>query len=1293
MRAVIDALLPKGQAWVPKQGEGLDKLLDGIGDNADVIYDLLDQLGVLRDPRLTEQLDDLEKEFGLLKDDRLTEAQRRTQLAAVKYAQAGTGSDSDLQEILQAAGFNLEVHQNSPAIDPRQFIPKHYTTMCNDTNAYCGEPSAVCGVWGGRLLVNPRDYSSQIPQVIMQCGADFGYCGEAHAVCGYFLTMNRTLVTYTIPSNPTRWPFVFFVAGSFSGWTELLDPNMEEVGFLHWLPNINTELQKDGIIRHAGRQSLKVKSNENFQQQEAEPILTDPSLDISLRMVAQSGTNVPMLVRNELLVDGSMELSGVASWTVGNSATLTKQGSAYSGDQCLRVAYNGTANPYAYQTVLTSGYWYRVKGYTRSDGTALPRVRNAGTTLWTGTVDTEWQEFDFVFESGGTTTVRLEANTATSNYCEFDHISVQEIAHNGSNAYFVDLDMEYVGLLDDGLAEDVGIAAWTLVGAPTVTKEDDIDGRYEGYRYIKIVSTAATTSVIYQSVIAQNKTYRVRGVAKSDATAVPIVETDLGAGVVTIWTGTNSHTNWQEIDFTFVKTGASTAIRFGFIAGGIGETVCFDSLKVEEIDTAGIPVQSGTYYWGASSATLSKEIADPVDGRQCLRVTRSGGSPFYGSQDKMNGASEYYRFTGYARSDGVAVPSVEIGNHVNQWTGVNTHTNWQYFDFVGSPGGAGNGYIWLTGTGASGYVEFDKIEISPILSDSTFTAANEIAVPTPYGMGLYFNGSNAWVDCTSGYGDHTDNFTLTAWIKTDGSGTDAIMDRTNSSNDQYSLQINSADKLRFFDGGSNYDGYTSIRDNNWHFVACVINGSSSQLYVDGVSDSATFNPSITSYVAKLGIASAVEGTASWFKGTIVNPTVYAEAKSADHILEIYNRDMTSSVSGPYAEQILTESITSRRVKGYVWSDGSSIPQVFTRSAASYGLNLLQDWQMELSGTTNWTPYNSATLTKDTTNPYSGARCLRATYNLVNNPGASQAILSIGKTYRIRGYARGDGTYYPVVHTGAIIWTGTTSTSWQEFDVTADATSTTMLFYSNVTAAGWVEFDEIQVEEVLEPGIWQNAYDGINNFSDDNALVDGDAELFGVASWTVGSNATLSKSTIAPYSGTRCLKIEYNGTNYPYAEQTILSVGKFYRVRGFARSNGVTSPRISTGVSHFWYGSTDTNWQPIDFYFTADDTRIRFFDYTAGAGYVEFDEMSVEEVLTVPSTSKRFFDVTIDHDFDAIRLISKLNGGGFSNFDNMSIINPSMPEGQVLRERVPALERLILKHKPIRSWCGLIIEEI
>jgi len=169
------------------------------------------------------------------------------------------------------------------------------------------------------------------------------------------------------------------------------------------------------------------------------------TIDLKMGLEQHAPTDTP---EAELLADNDMETAGTAAWTVGNSATLTKETGTRtggSGTQILQVEHGGASNPYAKQTILTIGKTYRITGWARGNGTANPRFQDGSSVHWTGTSSTDWQEFDVIFTSAGLiATLQTVTNTITE-YSEFDDVSVKlvvprtlDVSGNARHATFGD---------------------------------------------------------------------------------------------------------------------------------------------------------------------------------------------------------------------------------------------------------------------------------------------------------------------------------------------------------------------------------------------------------------------------------------------------------------------------------------------------------------------------------------------------------------------------------------------------------------------------------------------------------------------------------------------------------------------------------------------------------------------------------------------------------------------------------------------------------------------------------------
>jgi hypothetical protein len=143
------------------------------------------------------------------------------------------------------------------------------------------------------------------------------------------------------------------------------------------------------------------------------------------------GDGSDAILGSELLLDGDMEAAGTTAWTA-NDSTLSKETTdPQGGAQCLRIT--STASTFwASQNVLTTGKNYRITGYARSDGTALPRAFGAASdpVIWTGSNSTDWQYFNVPFEAGQTTL--LIGSGDASGYVEFDSVSIKEIRPNAT---------------------------------------------------------------------------------------------------------------------------------------------------------------------------------------------------------------------------------------------------------------------------------------------------------------------------------------------------------------------------------------------------------------------------------------------------------------------------------------------------------------------------------------------------------------------------------------------------------------------------------------------------------------------------------------------------------------------------------------------------------------------------------------------------------------------------------------------------------------------------------------------
>ena len=189
------------------------------------------------------------------------------------------------------------------------------------------------------------------------------------------------------------------------------------------------------------------------------------------------------------------------------------------------------------------------------------------------------------------------------------------------------------------------------------------------------------------------------------------------------------------------------------------------------------------------------------------------------------------------------------------------------------------------------------------------------------------------------------------------------------------------------------------------------------------------------------------------------PTVIGKAYSVTYTISGYSAGSVRvtlggaalgtirSANGTYVETIIASSATSvffTPVTTFTGNiDNVILTQLDIPSSQTTATNLLTDGTMEAVGTTAWIADNGATLSKQTGTPFAGAQVLQVTGSATTSQ-AKQTIATVaGSIYRISGYARSDGTNLPrvVSNSGAVLFTGTNSTSWQPFDFIFVATLT------------------------------------------------------------------------------------------------------------------------------------------------------------------------------------------------------------------------------------------------------------
>lgn len=287
--------------------------------------------------------------------------------------------------------------------------------------------------------------------------------------------------------------------------------------------------------------------------------------------------------------------------------------------------------------------------------------------------------------------------------------------------------------------------------------------------------------------------------------------------------------------------------------------------------------------------------------------------------------------------------------------------------------------------------------------------------------------------------------------------------------------------------------------------------------------------------------------------------------------------------------------------------------VYSASFVQGEKQLLEDGDMEAATTAAYTQV-AGTVTKEAGGPYGGSQVLRIATGGATSGRARQQTSTIGKTYRVTGNARSDGTNIPAIFDySRSVWNASTSTDWNHasnvIDFTFTAQFTQVEFRKNPQGAGHVEFDNILITEYLPPLI--NA--------EKQRYIDGDFEAAGVGAWTSGSGATLTKESGAVDDGTQVLRIALQvADNAAFADPAVanMNVAGVYRSIGKARGDGVNGfPQLFLeGIAPAWVGTTSVAWQYFDVLITSDGSssqdELRLFSsgINGTADYCEWDDV-------------------------------------------------------------------------------------
>jgi len=389
-----------------------------------------------------------------------------------------------------------------------------------------------------------------------------------------------------------------------------------------------------------------------------------------------------MMAASSLGVGGAVQFddfsiidTGATAWSAVQSVLSKQTTSPHGGNQVIRIAYdNANADGYAIQAILTIGKKYRMTGWMRGDGTSYPQIYlGGGGAVAIGTASTAWQRFDVVKVADLNTLIDLASvNLSAGHYVEFDDVTVTEDKGKQqviNKQVVVEGDMEGLPIaVADAAMEAADTSAWTVNVAGTFAKDaTTVRPGSSGTKSLKITYTVNNFASLYQNVLVSGHTYHIQGWFKSDGSETAIVYTNSGVAAST------ASASWTPFDAVFLASGVGFQLQIGSAHG----SAWFDDISVVDI---------GTSAWtpGSSNATLTKSTASPHSGKYALRAAWGSGTYVYASGGDIFTPGKKYRMTGWVRSDGAAIPTINMSGGQNIWTGT-ADTSWQKIDVTFTP--------------------------------------------------------------------------------------------------------------------------------------------------------------------------------------------------------------------------------------------------------------------------------------------------------------------------------------------------------------------------------------------------------------------------------------------------------------------------------------------------------------------------------------------------------------------------------------------------------------------------------
>ncbi len=206
---ILKKLFPTGDAFLLSVDKNWAKFVYSLTALFDDFRTYINLIYLDLFPDTTRSLELWCETFGLsnCKNDSNT----RMDLATAWKSRGGQGADY-LQTILNSAGFNVQVHENNPPVDPDVLLSSIPWMVAGGEYAYAGNTTAIAGKTGGDLLVN-GSIVTNIPLYNSFAGASYMSAGNELAVAGLYDKFTTKEKVYKITNDPDLWGGYFFIGG------------------------------------------------------------------------------------------------------------------------------------------------------------------------------------------------------------------------------------------------------------------------------------------------------------------------------------------------------------------------------------------------------------------------------------------------------------------------------------------------------------------------------------------------------------------------------------------------------------------------------------------------------------------------------------------------------------------------------------------------------------------------------------------------------------------------------------------------------------------------------------------------------------------------------------------------------------------------------------------------------------------------------------------------------------------------------------------------------------------------